>query len=489
MEFKQLITVLALFIAGFSFGQEGFYKIYSGKGYDKGEGAVQLADSGYLVVGTTSSLEDAPSQVLLMRTDKKGDISWSKSYGGPESEEGKRVFNLPGYGFLVAGTSSSGPSRNFDAYIFATDVNGGVKWDTIIDNGGWERIHDARLLKDSTLILVGETDATQSGNKDAWVLAISYDGKLKWKKQLGSNLGDDVYYAIEITSDSTLIIAGTAYEEVSSSNRAVLKCISYNGAFLWEQLYGSGGFYQLNDVTFDNERIKAVGQAKRTGKADKDLYVLITENNGVQIRTDDFYNPNDDSRHTNVLKCKASPQGNMFMGIQQAGGPDNFPEGEDVVIYRSNHDLYFYDVFRNYGGIGQDEVNEYVPTLDGHMIAVGYHAQYETGKNSLFLIKISSEFSFPENSVTVVYDILETESLEKNEWKISPNPANEWLQVDSKLENAHVEVYNMMGELVLNEEIGLSTKIHTNQLVNGMYLLKFVQADGLVDTKRFIVAH
>ena len=83
------LLVVGLFLSVASFGQISFYKVYSGNGYDKGEGIAQLPDSGFLVTGSSSSFGDAPSQVFLMRLDSMGAFQWSKAYGGIEFEEGK----------------------------------------------------------------------------------------------------------------------------------------------------------------------------------------------------------------------------------------------------------------------------------------------------------------------------------------------------------------------------------------------------------------
>ena len=165
--------MMGLFLSVISYGQISFYKVYSGNGYDKGEGIAQLPDSGFLVTGSSSSFGDAPSQVFLMRLDSMGVFKWSKAYGGIEFEEGKRVMPVPGFGYYLAGTSSSGPSGNFDAYLIFTDEAGNQQWEVRTDQGAWERIHDAVLMADTSVILIGETDSTENGNID--LFAARYD--------------------------------------------------------------------------------------------------------------------------------------------------------------------------------------------------------------------------------------------------------------------------------------------------------------------------
>ena len=107
---RRLLLLPAFLLTLTCLGQPGFYKVYSGTGYDRGEGVAQLPDSGYVVTGTSSSFDEAPSQAFLLRIDKLGNYVWSQAYGGPEFEEGKRVLPVPGHGYYVVGTSSSGAS-------------------------------------------------------------------------------------------------------------------------------------------------------------------------------------------------------------------------------------------------------------------------------------------------------------------------------------------------------------------------------------------
>ena len=59
-----IIFLFAVFTFN-GFGQISFYKLYSGNGYDKGEGVVQLADSSYTITGSSSSWSGNSDAFLL----------------------------------------------------------------------------------------------------------------------------------------------------------------------------------------------------------------------------------------------------------------------------------------------------------------------------------------------------------------------------------------------------------------------------------------
>ena len=244
-----------------------FHKVFSGNGYDKALGVAQLPDSSYLITGSSSSFDEAPAQAFLLSLSKSGTYQWSKAYGGTEFEEGVRVLPVAGFGNYIIGTSSSGTSANFDAVVYFTDNAGNLLWEKYFDNGGWERISDALLLSDTSVIMVGETDATNSGNPDIYLMRIDKTGNINWSMQMGTP-GLDRLTAIEKTSDSTFVVAGTMYNQDSLLNKAYVAHYHINSSLDWEVNLGAKGAFTINDIVVLASDILVVGEGKQTGKID-----------------------------------------------------------------------------------------------------------------------------------------------------------------------------------------------------------------------------
>ena len=66
-----LISFIILCVSLLSYGQNSFFKLYSGSGYDRGEGIVQLEDSSYVITGSSSSWSES-SQAFLLKIDAEG---------------------------------------------------------------------------------------------------------------------------------------------------------------------------------------------------------------------------------------------------------------------------------------------------------------------------------------------------------------------------------------------------------------------------------
>ncbi len=132
--------------------QEAFYRTYAGSSFDEGHGIAQLADSGYIITGSTAGFSEA-SDVFLTRLNKFGEFEWSKKFGGANSERGKRVFYEEGVGFWCAGYSNSLTAQSFDFYMFKTDLDGQLEWETVMGTPDWERLYDVIRLPNGDFVL------------------------------------------------------------------------------------------------------------------------------------------------------------------------------------------------------------------------------------------------------------------------------------------------------------------------------------------------
>ena len=471
------------------FGQISFYKIYSGNGYDRGEGICQLADDSYLITGSSSSFEEAPSQAFLLHLDPYGNYLWSKAYGGSESEEGKRVMAVEGYGYYIAGTSSSSGSGDFDNYLLFTNTSGERLWDIYTDNGGWERIHDAVMLSDTSIFAVGETDAGSPAVSDMFITRYSKNGVLLWSLELGSDEGSDVAYAAQIASDTSVLVAGTRYVEDSLKNKAYIALLHIDGSVIWEKTYGNEGVYQLNEVTTRDGLVKALGQRIKNGKTDHDIYnVTVHIEDGEFISSEEHY-MDDDARYTAAVQYEPGNQGH-FLVAQQSINPNTptFPDGEDALLIRFNDGLYWDGYGVNYSGIGQDQFNQMIPTSDVFAIAVGFTSYFGAGGSSIMVVKIGDGNEFPPAPETPdVYDLVFIEELhELKTLEVYPNPVNDQLFITVSEKEFTYTLRDATGKQLTSGSAFANGQIDVSQHAAGIYFLTIAHASGEQTTVRVI---
>jgi hypothetical protein len=456
-----------------------FHKVFSGNGYDKALGVAQLPDSSYLITGSSSSFDEAPAQAFLLSLSKSGTYQWSKAYGGTEFEEGVRVLPVAGFGNYIIGTSSSGTSANFDAVVYFTDNAGNLLWEKYFDNGGWERISDALLLSDTSVIMVGETDATNSGNPDIYLMRIDKTGNINWSMQMGTP-GLDRLTAIEKTSDSTFVVAGTMYNQDSLLNKAYVAHYHINSSLDWEVNLGAKGAFTINDIVVSASDILVVGEGKQTGKIDFDAFRANISFSGTINLTEEGYVP-ESVRYIQSIRYNAAAGPKHFVASQVINATyPTFVTGEDAFIFRYDAGFYWNNYGIGYSGIGQDQFSHMINTLDGYAIAVGMHSFYGAGGSSAMVVKIGDDASFPpflasplvENLVNVNENNLD------GTIAVCPNPFQEKLKITAQSFGNTVTVFGTLGEMKATYHFNEFLELNTEMWASGIYFLHFTNEKG-----------
>jgi outer membrane protein assembly factor BamB len=98
-------------------------KTYGGLKFESAADIVETPDGGFVATGITESFGSGASDVLLFKIDAKGNILWSKTYGGKNEEYPSKIA-LAKDGIVVVGSSASFNSESFDVLLFKTDWNG-----------------------------------------------------------------------------------------------------------------------------------------------------------------------------------------------------------------------------------------------------------------------------------------------------------------------------------------------------------------------------
>ena len=82
---------------------DAFIKFYGNSWTDEGNDVVQLADGGYIMIGTTTTME-GDEDIALVRTDQYGNEQWAKFFGGPGDDQGNSVRTTTDGGFILLGS-------------------------------------------------------------------------------------------------------------------------------------------------------------------------------------------------------------------------------------------------------------------------------------------------------------------------------------------------------------------------------------------------
>ena len=475
-----LISFIILCVSLLSYGQNSFFKLYSGSGYDRGEGIVQLEDSSYVVTGSSSSWSES-SQAFLLKIDAEGNYLWSQSYGGAESEAGKRVLYNADLGYYIAGFSNSFGVGDFDAYLVKTDLNGNKLWEkTYGKPSNWERINDAIWTKDSTILMVGEVQAINGEASDILIIHADKNGDTLWTKTIGS-IGEDRANSIISVQDSLFIIGGEIFIPASNLVKGFILKMNAQGTIIWENTVSDlAGKYGVSDLSLGLNKIYVIGfREVNPEKFDEYAGIFDLDSNLIYQNTNENLDPIVSTYFSEVSFLSSQNKIVIAYGKINSGF-----EEQDYNIFVANFDgivLYWLNQYHGIINEGLDEAGQLLVTNDGAYVLVGTNsstglfANTSNGGSNIYVMKVGSNNDFPITfNVNTLNQLVEIESLANTiQAKISPNPFNEELTISLSSEiPIQGIIYNALLEEVLKFDIFGETTIETSNLSPGAYFVK-----------------
>lgn len=459
-------------------GQINFYKTFSGNGYDKAEGIVQLKDSSYTITGSSSSWS-GNSDAFLLHLDSLGNYKWSRNYGGNESDIGRRVLFDSTAGYFIAGYSNSfSGDGNFDAFLINIDINGNELWNKAYSKtSSWERINDAILTTDSGIIMVGETVTTDNDNSDVFIIKTTFDGDTLWTKTIGG-IGKDFANSV-VKLNNNYLVGGQYFIPDSNLVKGFVMEISDQGTVLRFDTIGNySGNYYVTDLSIGIGKYYVAGYRESSTLINE--YYGIFDLNGSLLNQYTYDYPD---VKTKVNQMAYIPTTNLVAIGYQTINPFSNQDAFDVsYAYYTPENLYYLSQSFSAGisNFGLDQLNDLIPTSDGAFIIVGFNSIIDdgiaqpNGGNNLFVAKVGPDYTFPSALNTVLNELVSLDETPINNYvHLFPNPFQESIEI--QLANnipTNAVLVNQIGQQVWSGKITGKTEINTSDYPSGFYILQ-----------------
>ena len=242
-------------------------KSYGGSNYDEMNGAdpyLLTSDGGFLINGVSSSTDGDVTgnhgsyDFWLLKSDANGNISWQKSLGGSNYDNGVAAEPTSDGGYILVGYSGSndgdvsGNHGSYDGWIAKLDANRNIVWQKSLGGSNFDYLWSIQQTSDGGYIAAGETssnDGDVSGNhgsSDAWVVRLDANGNIIWKRCYGGSNSDGAN-SIQQTSDGGYIVGGSSAShngDVTSNSGSgdywILKLDPF-GNIIWQKSFGGSG--------------------------------------------------------------------------------------------------------------------------------------------------------------------------------------------------------------------------------------------------------
>lgn len=264
---------------------------------DEAQSVIQTEEGGYLIAGS-SLVGNGNRDVLLVKLDKLGIVEWERTYGGIGSDTATCVLELPGTGYLIAGTTGL-PDDRSEIYLLCVGPDGNVLWEKTYGGADDVIANSIALTSDNGCIIAGSSVINYTAVDDelgnspvedwnAYFLKIDNDGDLIWEQTITDEryTGEDEYgISARETSDGGYVLVGNSLN-ASTFGDMLLARTDANGTILWTNHFGESSSEELvYDVieTKDNGFILTGQFNSDFGAPGSGCLVLKTDADGTRM--------------------------------------------------------------------------------------------------------------------------------------------------------------------------------------------------------------
>ncbi len=255
-------------------------RTFGGEHEDEGLGFQKTADSGYVITGYTSSFGAGSQDLWIVKTNRDGDLVWSRPFGGWQDDCGMSVKEIAGGGFIVAGGTSSFGSGSSDLWLVKASANGDSVWARTFGGRGEEGGYSVQQTDDGGFVIGGVTSSFGAGGYDAWLVRTDENGDSLWSRTFGGS-ENDIAQGVLQTPDGGFLIGGTTFSFGAGAGDFWLVRTNAQGDSLWSRTFGGANTERAWDVEqVSDGGFVIAGQTRSFGVGQDDIWIVRTDLNG-----------------------------------------------------------------------------------------------------------------------------------------------------------------------------------------------------------------
>lgn len=240
---RKLLYILML-LSQWALGQNNkaiagkeYYYLYGGRNFDEARSVKEVPGKGYIVAGTSSSFGQGNTSALLIGTDSLGKHVWSGTYGSTQNDWAYSVEVTADSGYFVTGYSNSfNPPNGYDGWYFRTDKKGNQLWQKTISGNDWDFLYGSAPLPDSGYILCGDSYTNSYGSADAWLMRINKNGDTLWSKHFGGTF-DEKFNSVCIINNRIYATGTNQTHDADTLSDGWIVKFDMNGNFIGEAYF------------------------------------------------------------------------------------------------------------------------------------------------------------------------------------------------------------------------------------------------------------
>ena len=237
---------------------------------------------------------------------------------------------------------------------------------------------------DGGYMIVGCTNSFGLGSSDIWLVKTDENGEMEWNKTYGGS-GSECGYSISQTSDGGFFIVGNTSSYGSGSSDIWLVKTDNNGIQEWDKTFGDTNYDcgYSGRQSFD-EGFIVTGYITSNDGNRKNVYLVKTDKYGNKEWENSFDESIDDCGNSLIQK----PDGSFFiLGYTLTGKYSS--NDTDILLIKtdSNGNKQWLKI---YGGTGSEKGSSIFSSSDGGFVLTGYTNSYGGSYFSAWLVKLDN---------------------------------------------------------------------------------------------------
>ncbi len=269
-----------------SLGELMWSRTFGGAEDDEGC-SIRVTGDGYIICGTTSSRGAGYSDLYLIKTNSDGDTLWTRTFGGAGGESGSAVREVADGGYIAVGSTGSFGEGYSSVYLVRVGPSGDSLWAVALGGDKADFGSDIENAQDGGFIIVGSTASYGAGYSDVFLIKTDIGGAPLWEKTYGG-INDDRGYSIFSLRGGGYIVTGTTESFGAQSVDIYAIRTDIFGNQIWGFNYG-GAKSDFGRMVFQDQgqNYMLVGYSYSYSNGGSDIYIAKLGGDATPVNDDD----------------------------------------------------------------------------------------------------------------------------------------------------------------------------------------------------------
>ncbi len=182
-----------------SAGNLQWLRTVGGFSHERAYGITTGPNNSAVLTGYTWSAGQGATDVIIVKLDGSGNVVWSKTVGGSGGDVANDITMTSDSGYVIVGYTTSFGAGGNDVYVVKIDSSGNLQWTKVIGGSGDDVGYSIRQTRDGGYIIGGYTNSFGAGNYDMYAIKLDNQGNLQWTRTIGGNGDDRAYGVVELS--------------------------------------------------------------------------------------------------------------------------------------------------------------------------------------------------------------------------------------------------------------------------------------------------